>query len=74
MTMMTQMTVLPLSEKYCHYRHLRHWKVVIQMYTIAQMSFSKIILPGIDHKKGAALIFPCTAAETNLLFPLTPYR
>ena len=31
MTMMTQMTVLPLGEKYCHYRHLRHWKVVIQM-------------------------------------------
>ena len=29
--MMTQMTVLPLGEKYCHYRHLRHWKVVIQM-------------------------------------------
>ena len=31
MTMMTQMTVLPLGEKHCHYRHLRHWKVVIQM-------------------------------------------
>ena len=31
MTMMTQMTALPLRKKYCHYRHLRHWKVVVQM-------------------------------------------